>query len=284
MIVKKAMKTIIYRFLSVRVTHLFRRIKVILLGRNALCLPNAGFKDIHKGQRCFILCNGPSVSKQDLIPLRGETTFSVSSGYLHEDYNTFRPKYHCVPGISYSASFGAQEAVSWFKEMDRRVGEAELFLDSAEEPLVRKNNLFPEKKVNYLCMAARFSSKFTEFDLSGIIPSPQSVSIMCLMTAIYMGFKNIYLIGTEHDSAITGEYIYFFTPELSQKENPDVSSDGKIKNLESERQSFKKLIEQYRILKSVAENKGIAIYNATLGGALEVFPRVNLAELFKAKK
>jgi hypothetical protein len=31
------------------------------------------------------------------------------------------------------------------------------------------------------------------------VPSPQSVTIMALEVALYMGFKNIYLLGCDHD-------------------------------------------------------------------------------------
>lgn len=270
--------------ISIRAVHFFKNMKAILYRRPTLYRPNIRFKDMHKGKRCFILCNGPSVNKQDLTPLRNEIVFSVSYGYYHKDFNIIRPKYHCITRVSYSTYLTVKDVIAWFKEMNQGIGDAELFLDVAEEPLVRKNRLFNGRKINYTCMANRFSAKFTKvIDISGIIPAPQSAPIMCLMIAIYMGFEEIYLIGTEHDVAVTGEYKYFYTSKLGQKENPCVNSDGKIKDLESERQGIKKLMEQYRILKRIAENKGITIYNATLGGVLEVYPRVDLAKVLSVK-
>lgn len=268
-----------------RVTYFFKKINGMLFQKNELCCSNIKFKDLHKGQRCFILCNGPSVYKQNLIPLAGEIVFSVSNGYYHKDYGTIRPKYHCVPGLTYSDSLTVKDAITWFREMDQKIGDAELFLDVAEEPLVRKNRLFSSRTVNYICMAARFSAKYVKaIDISKIAPGSQSVSIMCLMIAIYMGFNEIYLIGTEHDSAITGEYRYFYTPKLLRGKDRSVTLDGKVKNLELERQGIKKLMVQYSLLKTIAKNEGVSIYNATLGGALEVFPRVNLSEVLKIEK
>jgi hypothetical protein len=41
-----------------------------------------GFRDCHRGQRCFILGNGPSLRDTDLSRLRGEVTFGMNRIYL----------------------------------------------------------------------------------------------------------------------------------------------------------------------------------------------------------
>jgi len=42
----------------------------------------AGFHNLHQGQRCFILGNGPSLRKTDLSLLEGEVTFGMNRIYL----------------------------------------------------------------------------------------------------------------------------------------------------------------------------------------------------------
>jgi len=39
-------------------------------------------KDLHKGERCFIIGNGPSLKKTDLAKLRNEYTFGMNRFYL----------------------------------------------------------------------------------------------------------------------------------------------------------------------------------------------------------
>jgi hypothetical protein len=268
-----------YGILPPWVIGLYKRIKSVNPKRRHLCRNNIKFRDIHQGRRCFILCNGPSINQQNLLPLKNEIVFSVSNGYYYKDYNAIRPRYHCVPRLSCNKRFTADVAIAWFKEMDKGIGDAELFLDAADEPLVRGNRLFPGRKINYLYMGISFSGKFREtIDISKLVPAPQSVPVMCLMIAMYMGFKKIYLIGTEHDSAATGEYRYFYTPRLLRGRDPFIGVDDKVKNLRLERQAIQDLMAQYAILKRIAENKGICIYNATLGGILEVYPRAELSE------
>jgi len=264
--------------------NIFKRLSSLNPKGVFLCSPNSRFKGAYQGKRCFILCNGPSVSKQNLLPLKNEIVFSVSNGYHHKDYLTIQPRFHCVPKTTCKKYFTVDKAIAWFNEMDKGLGTAELFLDIAEERLIREKRLFPKRKINYLYPGIVFSAKSTKpIDISKIVPSLQSIPIMCLMIAMYMGFKKIYLIGTDHDSYITGEYKYFYGTKGAPGNEVFMSSDGKIKNLEVERQATQDLMVQYKIIKRIAENQGITIYNATLGGALEVFPRVNLDEVLSVK-
>ena len=57
---------------------------------------NTKFKDIHKGQRCFILGSGPSIVKQDLKKLQGEIVITQNNFHVHEDISIINPRYHCV--------------------------------------------------------------------------------------------------------------------------------------------------------------------------------------------
>src|SRR5690349_18044970 len=88
---------------------------------------NAGVRDRHRGERCFIVANGPSVLNQDLARLRGETVFCVSNGYLHRGYDIMRPRYHVLPQLTYG-KVTEPDALAWFAEMHAHIGAAELFL------------------------------------------------------------------------------------------------------------------------------------------------------------
>lgn len=250
-----------------------------------LCRKNIQYRNLHKGKRCFIVCNGPSINKQNLISLKNEIVFSVSSGYYHKDYSIYRPRYHCVPPVTYTEKFTKDITIPWFHEMHERIGDAELFLSHQEEPLVRENNLFPGRIVNYGCMnyGCMYEIPIRDIvDISRPMPGVQSVPILCIMIAIYMGFREIYLLGVEHDEFITGEYNYFFEQTLLAGKGGGVTKDGRILSLGNQLQANAKLWKQYRELKEVAVNHGISIYNATAGGALDEFERVSLENLWNS--
>lgn len=247
-----------------------------------LLAENSELMDVHLGERCFILCNGPSVAKQDLSVLEGQTVISVSSGYHHPLYRRFQPRYHCLPQITYG-KFTENDAVDWFREMHEGLGDAELFLSCTEEPLVRRHGLFPRRTVRYVWLGEDMDRLDLAAipDLSLAIPRVQSVSILALMIAMYMGFRKIYLLGVDHDQFKTGEYKYFYSPTVLSGKDSEVAADGKVRTTRhDEFQALARLWRQYRHLRQMADANEIEIFNATAGGELDEFPRVNLPDLF----
>ncbi|HSI43284.1 MAG TPA: hypothetical protein VK949_02995, partial [Methylotenera sp.] len=171
---------------------------------------NKSLKNIaEKKSRCFILCNGPSVKKQNLLPLKNELVFSVSSGYLHEQYSAIQPHFHCVPQITYGV-MSEQDVVDWFIEMDKHLGDsAQLILSISEFDLIQRNQLFKNRKIYYLNLGRLIKDNEKNIiDITKISPVISSVPIMSLIVAMYMGYKEIYLLGTEHDSFKSNQYKY----------------------------------------------------------------------------
>jgi hypothetical protein len=166
--------------------------------------------------------------------------------------------------------------------MHERTGDAELFLSQHEEPLVRENNLFPGRVVNYLCMHGEFRANSTpSLDLTRAVPAVCSVPVMCLMIALYMGFKNIYLLGVEHDSFRTRKYTYFYEPTVLAGKTGSVTPDGTVTDdVCDELYTYYRLFNQYRAINRIARFRGVGVYNATAGGALEEFERVSFESLF----
>lgn len=245
-----------------------------LLPRNVLTA-NAVLKNRHQGRRCFIVGNGPSVRQIDLSRLQGETVFSVSNGYLHEGYATMAPAYHCVPQITYGRMTEA-DVVSWFREMELSIGNAELFLNETELTLVRKYGLFATRKVHYLALQGNFDelNDMQIIDIARPVPRVESVPIMSLMIAIYMGFQEIILLGMDHDSWRSGYYNYAFQPKATSGKDFSVTDQGRIltQNFDTF-QSLARLWRQYRHLARVASAHKIKIVNASPGGELDEFPR-----------
>lgn len=78
---------------------------------------NKKFHNLHKGDRCFILCTGPSINKQNLKPLKDEYCIAVSHFYLHKDYRYIKPHYHVM--APYHHPFGLEELKKEFGEYKR---------------------------------------------------------------------------------------------------------------------------------------------------------------------
>src|SRR5579883_142584 len=251
----------------------------------ALLSRNADLQDRHRGSRVFILCNGPSVKQQNIRPLKDELVISVSSGYLHPDYAEIAPRYHCVPQITYGM-MTREDLIAWFREMHDHLGAATLILSKTEEALVREEGLFPGRDVRYVQLSGSFSDlpPGTIPDLTTSIPSVQSVPILALMLAMYMGGNKLYLLGTDHDHFRSGEYKYFYEPTVLKGKDMFVDEKGKLRGgWFAEFSALAGLWSQYRDLKSIAAKNDIEIFNATHGGELDEFPRIELDLLFSAR-
>ncbi|MEK9285551.1 hypothetical protein MTR72_39145 [Bradyrhizobium sp. ISRA442] len=253
---------------------------------HALTSRNAELKDRHRGERCFILCNGPSVRRQNIRPLKDELVMSVSSGYLHPDYTEIAPAYHCVPQITYGM-MTRSDVIAWFREMHDRLGAATLILSQTEEALIREENLFAGRDVRYVHLSGRFSDYPPEQipDLTTSIPAVQSVPVLGLMIAAYMGAKPLYLLGTDHDHFRSGEYKYFYEPTVLRGKDMSTDEHGKLRSgWHDELSGLAALWSQYRSIRQIATSNGIEIFNATHGGELDEFSRVELDSLFPIRR
>ena len=92
--------------------------------------------------------------------------------------------------------------------------------------------------------------------------------------AIYMGIKEFYLLGVD----------YSFNKEMKSNGemiiNKDIQSHAKEIDQGDGIYYVDDIMKAWLKIKSYAENHNIKIYNATRGGKLEVFPRVDFDSLF----
>ena len=88
-----------------------------------------------------------------------------------------------------------------------------------------------------------------------------------MQLAAYMGFKEIYLLGVDFSYG-------------GQKKNEAYTHFYNEKKITSI--GFVNLVTlAYQSAKQYADEHGLKIYNATRGGKLEIFERINFDDLFK---
>ena len=82
-----------------------------------------------------------------------------------------------------------------------------------------------------------------------------------------MGFSEIYLLGVDCNYKRGSQNNYFY----QEKEKDNIDHDEE------------RMIMAYQSARNYADFHGIKIYNATRGGMLEVFDRVDFDSLFKGE-
>jgi hypothetical protein len=236
----------------------------------------AFFYNRFKGRRCFIIGNGPSLNKHDLSLLENEYSFAVNSFYYKTRETGFRPTFFVVEDssvikenqkeiVEYQAPFKFFPTI--YRSLHPKVPGTYFF---------KINRGFYEKaSPNYAI--PRFSTDITKVAYCG-----QSVTYINLQLAFFMGFTEVFLIGMDFNYEIPTSHKRTGDVLLSDTDDPnhfhkDYFGAGKTwKDPKLDR-----VLMNYKMAKLVYECAGRKIYNATVGGKLEVFERVNYDGLFR---
>ena len=216
------------------------------------------YKMVHKNERCFVVATGPSLRIEDLEKLISEYSFGVNSLALLYDKTNYRATYYCVNDFY---------VYNKLKESIDFSNISNLFLPKYFKKFFQmppNSNLYPLNYMNnrnYDHVKAFKSKYHFSDDLFLEVCDGNTVTYICLELAVYMGFKEIYLLGVDCDYS-------------GKKQHVIDTGDVVLNNPES------RMIEAYKKAKEYADSHGIKIYNATRGGKLEVFERVDFDSLF----
>ena len=151
----------------------------------------ASLKDIHKGESCFVVGNGPSLTAADLDRIADS---GIASFGMNRVFNIF-------PMTKWRPTYYTSEDILILRDTVNEVAA----IPSKEKFIPINLHWFEEiniKNVNYFWMDYVSDIKET-FDLSldaaHSIRCRGTVTTTCIQLAIYMGFSEIYLIGTDHN-------------------------------------------------------------------------------------
>ena len=222
----------------------------------------SSYRDLHQGERCFIIGNGPSLNKMDLSLIRDEYTFGMNRIYLLFPALGFQTSYYLSVNslvIEQIADdiralqmprFITWRARQWFSRQDDI-----LFIDT-----------------DYT-RPATFSQ-----DITGRIFEGSTVTYIALQLAYYMGFTEVILIGVDHNFATKG------LPNvtmLSEGDDPNhFSAEYFGKGFRWQLPDLEASERAYKLAEAAYGASGRTILDATVGGKLKVFPKVKYGSLF----
>lgn len=234
------------------------------------------FKNIHRHyKRCFIVGNGPSIKKQDLTLLRDEIVFVTNSFVLHEQYEDIAPTYYCVSDPRF---FLGEVNPEWGEFMREKTRDTVKFLPLSARKIVARSGLLTGHSVYYLNYLPRHIWELGAMNLDpskGVYSGDSVIIDFCLPLAFYMGFSEIYLLGCETDYALdkTTDYSEGYFYDVNKVTAPRQSREYHSNNW------YYNVITSYEVADRFFRANGRRIYNATIGGKLEVFPRVKYEDI-----
>jgi len=211
----------------------------------------ARFNGLYHGRRAFAIGNGPSLARMDLSPLRQEITFAANRFYLLAKQLGWLPTYLCVSDPQVHEQIAEDlrplPCVKFIPHLYGRSG-------AVYCPEPPDAWTYP---LRYVWGEGRWLSKqnFCR-DICGTFHSGNTVMIdFIIQLAFCMGIRELYLIGCDC-TVRTGRHFYDPTAEDRPIDRHEI------------------VMRSYRVCREVFEEDGRKIYNATVGGELEVFERV----------
>jgi len=230
-------------------------------------------RDHHHEKRAFILGNGPSLNLCDLSLIKDDITFGVNSIFLNQERMGFFPTYYVVED-----TFVAEDRA---EQINQYTGPTKFFGNYLRYCLDDTDNTI------WLNIGFRYSESpgFPYFSRNAarILWVGGTVTYICLQLAYYMGFTEVYLIGFDHNYQIPADAIMTGRKNeiLSQSDDPNHFHPGYFgKGYRWHDPRVDRMEKAYQRAKENFETDGRFIYNATVDGKLEIFPRVNYTDLF----
>lgn len=225
------------------------------------------YKNIHKGKRIFIIGNGPSLTVEDLNVLHEHKEICFALNKIHKIFpkTEWRPNYI---GMTDTRPITACE-----DELDIITENSVLFMADR----YTNSNTAYEDKLQYVHLKSEYYEPnlpgFSDDITKGVFWGYSVTYDFAIQIAAYMGFSEMYLIGMDHNNvgAVTDPRNHFIKDYFTQEEA------GIYKNVIA---NFGAMELAYKKADNYSRKHGFRIYNATRGGKLEVFERVDFDSLF----
>ncbi|MCI9078413.1 MAG: DUF115 domain-containing protein [Lachnospiraceae bacterium] len=228
-------------------------------------------KGKYSRKRCFVLGNGPSLTAEDLELLKDEITFASNKIYRIFEKTSWRPTFLGLMDESVAEQKGVLDGLNGF-ECEKKFALQESYY------------IFRKLKGDICFLHGWYQRKYLDNpgfsdDLTKGVYCIATVTYMLIQIARYMGFDEIYLMG------IDNKYAY-----SKLKDGTIVRNEGVTSYFGEEKAplpdpgtavSTWELDVAYEYADGYSRKHGFRIYNATRGGFLEKFERVNLEDIIR---
>jgi hypothetical protein len=223
-------------------------------------------KDIHKGRRAFIIGNGPSLRQTDLGRLRNEFTFGTNRIYL----------------LFSELGFTTSYFVSINSLVIEQFREDILNLPMPKFLAWRSHHCFPPElpleQIPTFLYTSYTGPRFTR-DVRRRVWEGATVTNVALQLAFHMGFEQVILIGVDHNFTSKGEANKTIVSQGDDQNHfaPNYFARGykwQLPDLDTSEVGYVYAREAYR-------GAGRQALDATVGGKLTVFPKVDYNSLFR---
>jgi len=242
---------------------LVRLIRAFIFTPNyySLIKSNKEYYGIHSGEKVFVIANGPSIDKINTDIYFGEKVIVMNSFQKAKWKNSVDIVAHCM-GEPYIASAWSEEDIL---ESIEGTDSQSYWLHYSSFGKI--NGVSKEKKLNYVFLPFEAGVwKRNNIQLHKPTLAYQTTAQLAIQVALHMGFKEIVLLGFDHDWLASPKYLKHFY----SVNKDDTDKIGEMTYMEIIKLTERMWDIYYKIHKISLDN-GVKIYNMNSYSYLDVF-------------
>lgn len=256
---------------------------------------NNSYKDIHKGKRCFILGNGPSLKDIDLSLLQDEFVFTVNNFSKVSGFEKVKPDYHLwIDGAFFAIRtdmyYDMKDVMVNYQKMSKLNPVCFVPVDGYE--FIKKHKLDKILDIHYIYSIGSIEDiniNEEKCDISSFIPGMRNVVQYAIIIALYMGFDEIYLLGCDSTSIVTT-----INCALKQKndemhaydnDNTEKEISGLLQNWDMSDVFYDQylLFLGYKKINEYCKKRNIKLVNCSSTTLISSIPREDISSVLKRK-
>lgn len=248
---------------------------------------NKRWRNKFKGSRCFIIGNGPSLNKQNLSPLNDEYIFTVNQIMRSDIYKNLHSNFHVIADpLYFSASMSNEQKANVINNLKLIHPNTHCFFPLFAKDFLKTIDLSTLDISYFYAGYLMRENEKRDINLCKCIFVYNNVVQYAIELAIYMGFKEIYLLGCD----MTGykEIEQYASGKFVENTHVYAESSKEMKSaLHNDRTceewfgGFAKMFVDYRKIYNFCSDRQVKICNLTFGGVLDSLPREDFNEFLK---
>lgn len=245
----------------------------------------AALKDVHKGKRAFIIGNGPSLKQTNTSKLKNEITFGMNRIYLAFPEWGFTTSYLCVTNdlvveqfVDDISALPIPKFIAWRSHRHFKAQFSNSQFSNSPIPESPASSLqSPISSLPTFVYTTYTGPKFST-DVRWRVWEGATVTNLALQLAFHMGIEKAILIGVDHNFADKGEANKTIVSQGDDANHfmPNYFGKGvkwQLPDLDTSEIG-------YALARDAYLKAGREVVDATIGGKLKIFPKVEYGSLF----
>ncbi|MBI1224156.1 MAG: DUF115 domain-containing protein [Bacteroidetes bacterium] len=222
------------------------------------------FKDKHQGEDCFIIGNGPSLKNMDLSKLNDYNSFGQNKIFLIFEKVEL--------DLSYLVSVNQLVIEQSAKQIEAMNCPVFLSYTAAKGVVKELSHIHRLHTLNLW--------SFYE-DISQPICEGNTVTFVSLQLAYYMGFQRVFLIGVDHSFKQAGQS---HETQIYKGDDENHFHPDYFKGQQWQLADVYGSEVSYHLANYFYQKDGRQIFDATVDGKLDVFPKISYEEAIQMAK